>query len=528
LNLLIDVVLKAKYLFILIVLFHSSLSAQYTSDINYDDGISYDSFSEKIKNQSINSLESSLNLVPKEFWQNYVLVYRSRSLQESSFEFPRTILFGRSARFILAFNGHKHQRGFNNLEMVQFREESKSWEFREITFLPGQSPQFSEANPKKCLECHQSPKRLDVDPRPNWEPYNFWPGVFASVDDKIKPVLKIEYDKYILQKYNKPSFLLKFLPQDLFLIDEQAQEEEQLEKFNSTKLKHPRYQFLPDFNSRNPLNLTKSVVTLNMRRVARLVKSELGPLYDSYKYAIYGLGDVASLTSSKFIKHRCGQIYMPDRVYAKHINQTLQIKNLKEKDYIYQGLGWKIGMAAGLEIIFEPLGISTDDWSMDFKTHGRFSADDRFTSPHYSLEHFLMALYNNYPDDEVKDLDCKQLQIASERALQNLDETGAISEKINEASNRKLIEVKPLIQRCMNCHVDVEVGGKIAPYIPFDNFENLKVMLNENKYKRGTLLEEIIYRTSDHVPNKDQMPPAGFVDDKKRDDFINQLKELLN
>ncbi|MBY0384495.1 hypothetical protein K2X05_04985, partial [bacterium] len=84
-----------------------------------------------------------MGLVPQEFFQNYVLMYRSRSLQDASYLMPRAIVFGRSAKFIMAFNGHEKQKGYNNLEIIQYREKTQRWEFREITFSQYKPPVFS-------------------------------------------------------------------------------------------------------------------------------------------------------------------------------------------------------------------------------------------------------------------------------------------------------------------------------------------------------------------------------------------------
>lgn len=148
-----------KQILLLVVLVFSGVASQaggdvpfyetsYSSDVTFDDGINYESFVQGITTQNAVTLEQALELVPRDFYKNYVLVYRSRSLQDSNPLFPRAIVFGKSARFIMAFNGHKKQKGYNALEIIQFREKAHRWEFREILFQEGKVPTFSEANPK--------------------------------------------------------------------------------------------------------------------------------------------------------------------------------------------------------------------------------------------------------------------------------------------------------------------------------------------------------------------------------------------
>ncbi len=504
----------------------------YTSDVKYDDGINYESLVENIKVNGAQTLEQVLDLAPQEFFLNYVLMYRSRSLQDANPRFPRAIVFGRSAKFIMAFNGHEKQKGYNNLEIVQFREKTFRWEFREITFENGQAPRFSEANPKKCLECHQSPSRTNVDPRPNWEPYNFWPGAYASVDDKIEPVLKVDYERYTSGQI--PSLhgtLAKFLPQDLFLLDEQAQEQDNLEKFE-TRIKptHDRYKHLGAFNSRSPLSLTKSTVILNMRRVLRIARDELGELFNIYKYSLLGIGDSVSPSNSIMLKFACGDLYMPESVQQKHVQSALQFKDIPPAKYRRPAKrhGWQHGVAAGLDILLRPLGLVTDDLSMDFHTDGRFSADDRFTSPHSASTHLRDAAFLVFEGDPAVQMDCAQLKEAAEKSLVEFEASGGLDRILSRT--QQAIHAPPtrqLVSRCISCHVNFE-DGAVAPWIPFDNFNRLKPLLTENKYPRGTLFKEILFRTGDHAPLREQMPPAGQVDRRLRDEFISSIEALLN
>ena len=340
--------------------------AGYPVNPNADDQISYDSFRRAIEaDTKIQSIEEALKLVPKRFYDNHVLVYRSRSLQDASFLFPRAIAFGESGKFILTFNGNERQRGFNKLEMIQFRESTNRFEFREITFQLGKPPFFSEANPKKCLECHQSPQRTNVDPRPNWEPYNFWPGVYGSVDEEIRPVLKEGYEKFLRNEISYlPSPMERFLKQDMFLVDEQAQEQIMLRKFQEQiQTVNERYKMLPAYHLRNPLSLTKITAILNFRRIARIAREELGSLYDTYKYLLAGLGSTSTFGSSSGLSRQCGKLYFPDQARQKHLERLLEINSGSAKDYtpearIYSS---RFALEKGFDLIFEPLGISTKD-----------------------------------------------------------------------------------------------------------------------------------------------------------------------
>ncbi len=503
----------------------------YTSNVNFDDGIDFDSLAQKIVENKVYTLEETLDLIPEDFFDNYVLMYRSRSLQEAQYLSPRAIVFGRSAKFIISFNGHSQQRGFNNLEIIQFREKTHSWEFREISYLENQLPHISEANPKKCLECHQSLLRKNVDPRPNWEPYNFWPGSYASMDVEIRPVLKTQYEKYLNnQSPSLPSVMNRFLPQDFILVEEQSLEQQKLSEFHSEiKPRNRRYKKLGNFNLRAPLNLTKSLVILNMRRVTRIIKEELGENFEKYKYALLGLGNAQEMSSSKGIPFQCSDLYLPESLFNEHLSRALKIKDLDTKHYTRRPntFRWEFGLGAGLDILLLPLGINTQDWSMDFRTDGRFSfSGDRFASPHHSATHFRDAAALVFSGDPVLDLNCKELKIKSEEAFNALESSGQLHTLFENAELNALTTVsRPLIDRCISCHVDFRDDG-VAPYIPFDNFEKLKPLLSQKKYPRGNLFDEIYFRTSDHSPSDEKMPPAGILDRDRLNELIDDLRAL--
>jgi hypothetical protein len=522
--------MKTKALSHLFLIIAGSISltfkaeANYEVNVNADDQINYEKLSEGIKaNSSIQSLEQALTLVPKNFFNNYVLVYRSRSLQQSSFKHPRAIVFGESGKFIFAFNGDKKQRGFNELEMIQFREDTNRFEFREISFKPGSPPVFSDANPKKCMECHQSPHRVGIDMRPNWEPYNFWPGVYASLNGGIKPVLKGFWDRY---KSKESTYLEvplnKFVLQDFFLVDEQAQEESSLSYFErNIKPLHDRYHFFPAYDVNSPIKLTKITIILNMRRVVRLMRESLSELFDKYKYAIAGLTGGTN-SDSRNLPHICNHLYIPNKVKQIHLGALSKIEKINPDDFMEKTDGYdrSFPLGLGIDLIFKPLGVDISDWSMDFKTDGRFSAEDRFTSPHSSQVHLRDAIELLEPN--LAELNCDELNDESFKTLNDFEKSGQLTKTLDEIALRPKQPLKPLVNRCIHCHAE---GDPTVPYLPFDDFSKLKTMLKD-KYPKGTLLDEIRFRTSDHAPKHLQMPPAGQVDRVSRDTFLKSIEDL--
>ena len=119
-----------------------------------------------------------------EYLQFNTLMYSSFSIQESSFEEPRAIVFGPDAQFIFTFNGNSKQLGGMSFESAEYSQESHSFKFREIAFkkYPGfnlhdlnldpneiayqdENIVISTPNPGKCLLCpwtKREPRLADI------------------------------------------------------------------------------------------------------------------------------------------------------------------------------------------------------------------------------------------------------------------------------------------------------------------------------------------------------------------------------
>ncbi len=146
----------------------------------------YESLVETIKSKNLKSVEETLPYFPSEMRSNFTLVYDSLSLQKSSFQYPRAIMFGTDAKLTCTFGGHKSLVGFESLECYQYHADSKTFDFREIVFPTEENllteAAFSKTNQRalsnfSCTTCHSK------DPHPIWENYPEWPGVYGSIDD---------------------------------------------------------------------------------------------------------------------------------------------------------------------------------------------------------------------------------------------------------------------------------------------------------------------------------------------------------
>ena len=466
-----------------------------------------------ISEEKIESIEALLPRLPKHLRDRYVLMFKSRSLQQATFQRPRAILFEGDASLIVAF-GASELRGGNSLETIQFREATKRWEFREVSFQAGQPARVSLPNPRRCLECHQGSHRQDVDPRPNWEPYNLWPGAYAGVDGESKKKLDVKFEGR------------KFKPQDASLIAEQVGEFDQFNRFMSeTKTSHPRYQWLGNFVERSVLDLTDLIVGANDVRVARLAEST--PDWDIYKPIFTN----AIFCSSAWLSQRWTRpapleafvpLELPKEIREIHAAQA--IKMAASQSIPYEGPS----PSQQVDLFFEGRGIDTSDWSTDFKTGGRFAFEGRFGSPSEPLEQFRNALIERFgltqgqacreSRDQTAALELQWR--ASNRFTQIARDSAA---RLLEADVRAAGAGEALRKRCASCHVE---GESNAPRIPFNDSQALKLALAKQGYQRGSLLQEIEYRMRDVAPTEEQMPPTGSSLPWERERLVDYLRSL--
>ncbi|MEQ1875768.1 MAG: hypothetical protein ABL958_03920, partial [Bdellovibrionia bacterium] len=342
-------------LIVFAVLFVSAQAFAQPYRIKKKTDFTFENLVETLDGKQVRTIEALLPLLPREFLTEYVLMYKSRSLQEASFKFPRVLMYGNDATLMMAFNGHASQNGFDSLEVIQFRQKSSSFEFHEITFDGKNRPSVSEANPAKCVKCHQSSTRTNVDMRPNWEPYDIWPGAYGSVSGRL---YLYPEDLTLMGKRSAGNRelieLLSFVPS----------ENEQFELQSPKWHKHARYGHLSlatkDTIHDNVLALTQRATQLNFARVSRLMRAS--------EFAAVALPLVEA-------RLRCEdkiEDFLPPALARalKQKDRRLKVRYSSPD----RGLG-------ALASVYEPGGIDTSDWSMSFNTEGRFAFSSPFGTP---------------------------------------------------------------------------------------------------------------------------------------------------
>jgi hypothetical protein len=351
-----------------------------------------------VRERKIESIEGVLPFLPQVMKRDtYVVMYRSQSLQSAEPHLPRIVSYTPSSRFVLSFNaGSESQYGGDTIEMIQFDDSRFRWDFYELAFRGGR-PRVSQANPKKCAGCHQSLSRTEADYRPNWEPYNSWPGAFGS--------FSLTEGMFRSFKQSR-EFMSKATPEDQDMIEEQAHEPDFYRAYTFTMAaNHPRYKHFPAPKLKAATHLNQNFGELNFLRVARFIV-ENQTLYEKYKYLLW-------------FGFHC---YPPNRdLFAAGLSVNRRILLERKSPYEKEEYGKFPGfghMPTGrfLTLLFEPF-TDTSDWSMDFFTLGRFSlTNDRFGMPGKSEEAFRTAysyvLGKRKPADlaQLRSLSCEQLR----------------------------------------------------------------------------------------------------------------------
>jgi hypothetical protein len=442
-----------------------------------------------IEEKNVRSVDDLLALLPESFRSHYALMFSSRSLQEASFRDPRVVLYSSDAKFVVTFNGNPAQRGYGALETMEFDENSKKFQFREIDFPPRSSAaeavKFSESNPEKCLKCHGQPSR------PIWDSYPLWPGAYGEREHL--PLSKAEHDGLADFLRNQPTH-----PRYRHLTDSKLF----LERDNLLSRSENRYDgsSATDPNSELGSLLSK----LNFQMIANEVASS--PDFRAYGYAL-----LASLEED------CGSIedFLPDGLKAtfrrnykqfaedsdrvsrnqdqlKQLRSLIQVSTENPLPLSTQAGG---ASAAKFRLIVEQgLGISTDPWTLALEK-GTYD----FTTPELSMMDIKPYLLQEVSrgDRQVRDLSttsssseryCSFLRDKSLRALSGKS-SRVIS--VSHADHPGQISRPALIERCMECH---ESG--VGPALVFSDPAKLAVELKTRKYPRGLLLDEIIFRLS--------------------------------
>jgi hypothetical protein len=261
--------------------------------------LSFKKLREAVIANRFSSVEKTLKYLSSEYndyLSYYAFVYDTQSIQPSTYQLPRAIVFGDKADFVFSFNSNIPGHDLNDsnaIEMIEFEKATSSFELHEIEFVDnssdkkrfhGQPYLISESNPDKCLQCHSDGSlqhhwqisatghQFDLTIHPNWKTYFFWPGVYGSLDDNLIGQGRRRLDAFKDKDNHEGTEYAKFISS------------------NGGNRWQGRYQYLPKLNDdlygAVNFQLTDGLMNHNMNRIGAILKTKAA-LLKPYRYSLF-------------------------------------------------------------------------------------------------------------------------------------------------------------------------------------------------------------------------------------------------
>lgn len=305
-----------------------------------------------ISEQKITSVDALLSnpQLPQQCLENQTFVYASGSAQADAVDeiFPRILSYCNDGKMMFALTGNPDRPHFQEMEVIQFKEREARFQFTKIEFGP-LGPIYDDSG-ATCIMCHRE------DPRPNWDRYSRWFGVYGGFDDLMPP--NPDFSTSFLE--NLPGFRAEQFASEskskdyATAVEELRTERKSFERFRTSQRQKGRYSFFSyrdssliapyseeykgSIQERPNLRFTKLIAQMNSKRVARMLRSSV--LFPKYSHVI----------SAEVL--RC------------ELPETLRLKVVKTMKADAQARGIKLETSFHfLEPLYELLGTAPSDWS---------------------------------------------------------------------------------------------------------------------------------------------------------------------
>lgn len=277
-----------------------------------------------IADHKANTLEELLPQLPFGIRSRFVLMNQSRSSHQASNHFPRVILCSPTARLMMAYSTAHSDENRNMLEVIQWRDDTEKFEFREIAFEPRgrKPPKISEANPSRCNTCHGDSMR------PNWEPASSWPGAIGH---------------------------------GLHLEEVEVNQLTALAKRNDPRLRALAWGTAKVGNESPSSQMARHVNVLNMTRMARFLRDSRD--YELYKYSI--VAGLLGLPEFLDVEPVMTAYLERPADYRDRLNETKKTLEKTLAQYYSPNDGESI---ANVRFIFETRKVSIRDVATSFRT----------------------------------------------------------------------------------------------------------------------------------------------------------------
>lgn len=148
----------------------------------------YSDYMDIVNDPNTKTKADFLKRIPKDSLQKFTFIHKSLSLQQHgvSKETPRVMRFSNDGKFIITYTTNENSSNINGIESIFFDDKTRRYHFLHTEFLTEDQitngvSSITEKDPKACMSCHGG-----LDPRPNWQQYQTWPGVYGEDDDQFK------------------------------------------------------------------------------------------------------------------------------------------------------------------------------------------------------------------------------------------------------------------------------------------------------------------------------------------------------
>ena len=379
--------------------------------------------------------------LPESLRANPSLIYRSRSIQESSWQSPRVILADKTSNVVYAFNGDSAQKGYDRIEAMEFNPTAARFTFFEIKIDSVGVPVRSPDNPVQCMVCHRGP-----DPRPNWESYDHWVGVYGSNDDRLTDEEVGPFKEFLTSGLARPRYnALNMDSKKAVLL------------FSSH---HGR---LPDEPN---ISLTHILSEANFKRVARLIMETKD--YERYKFLIVGFLNTPGVTRDQlleFLPEGANGYGGHDAIFDYYSRAEIdEAKLISTLNYGAIGDEYSTPPALLFRSIFESRGIDVSGWFMNFKA----GLTNNFVNGTPWEEQLLLALLERDPTlkkfvytGSDSQMDQGRLVDASLAQL-----SGQQKSVIRKFASDALVPERIWVGSCAGCHVQRSLG--FAPQMTWE------------------------------------------------------------
>ena len=473
-----------------------------------------------ITDEHLTSLDAVLSRLPQSLLSNYALVFNSRSLHESSFAYPRAILFGDDAKLVVTFNGDPAQRGYDALEAMQFDEAGQRFIFKEFMFTGSAKGAVSEVrisknNPEKCLACHTSTAK------PVWDTHPTWPGVYG-------------------ERYRSPLTDKEIAGLQLFIKSVQPQNSryrllKNIELFNDPRTFNPDARKLYSGTQAEPPNAELSRLLTHLNAKAIVARMATSPSFPQYRLAL-----LAALTPDCDVQHGFfppdtnAQLWQNYKQFAqKEIDANQQqaafkLLRLSVVPFSANQEGNESDNLTKLRYLVETgLQQTTTNWSLalekntyDFKAPQSMRVElDTLLRARLAKEEPELTDLALQRDTGATEKYCRFLRTRSLAAGPQLSAQVSMQTSITPAGSFDPNRSPPALEICISCH------SIIGPYIPFDEPGDLAKALHESGYKQGTLLQAIQYRMSPNA-GQQRMPRSQNLTDEEQKSLLDYFLQL--